>query len=42
MLYETFLPYLNGKPLTATIADNVDDKRPEGCMAWTIPAKSGD
>ena len=42
LLYETFLPYLNGKPLTATIADNVDDKRSEGCMAWTIPAKSGD
>ena len=42
LLYETFLPYLNGKPLTATIADNVDEKRPEGAMAWSIPAKSGD
>ena len=42
LMYETFLPYLNSKPLTATIADNVDEKRPEGCMAWSIPAKSGD
>jgi hypothetical protein len=41
-MYETYLPYLNAKPLTATIADNVDEKRPEGGMPWTVPAKGGD
>jgi hypothetical protein len=41
-LYEHLLPFLNGKPVQATIVDNNEDKKIAEASSWTAPPRNGE